>query len=175
MKEEKILETVSRATEEFGIKCKKFSGAITVELIRKALLEEGFNVSERDVYINGIPIEVDLLIAQKGISPLTRIQYRPEDILVVLEVKSRGTFGENSIKSISNNFKIIKQAQKNIHCIYITVSDRKNYKWKATEKNINAPAYTLFWHSGPENNLKFDSTGDWKKLIRDLRNIVNAV
>ena len=175
MKEEKILETVSRATEEFGIKCKKFSGAITVELIREALLEEGFSVSERDVFINGIPIEVDLLIAQKDISPVNRIQYKPEDVLVVFEIKGRGTFGENSIKSIFNNFKIIKQNKESIHCIYVTLSDRKSYKWKATAKNINAPVYTLFWNSGPENSMKFNPTGDWKRLIKDLFNIVNTV
>ena len=170
MKEKEILEKISRTTENFGIKCKKFSGALTVELIREALFEEGFNVSERDVFINGIPIEIDLLIAQKGISPIKRIQYKPEDVLVVFEIKCRGTFGENSIKNIFNNFKIIKLNKKNIQCIYVTLSDRKNYKWKATEKNINAPVYTLFWHRGPENSMKFNPTGDWKKLIKDLRN-----
>jgi hypothetical protein len=53
MKEKDILEIVLRATEEFGIQCKKFSGTITVELIREALLEEGFNVSEKgDILIS---------------------------------------------------------------------------------------------------------------------------
>ena len=170
-----ILEIVSRATEEFGIKCRKFNGTMTVELIRKALLEEGFNVSERDVFINRIPIEIDLLIVQKGTNSPNRINYKPADILVAFEIKCRGTFGEESIKSIANHFKIIKEARENINCMYVTLSERKTYKWKATEENINAPAYTLFWHSGPENKLKFDPTGDWEKLIKDLSNIVTAV
>lgn len=149
MKAREVLEKILRATEEFGIKCKKFSGAITAELIREALLVEGFNISERDVFIDGIPIEIDLLITQKDSSPKNQIRYNPNDVLVALEIKSRGSFGKNSTRSILNNFEIIKQTQKTIQCIYITLSERKNYKWRATEENINAPVYTLFWHSGP--------------------------
>jgi hypothetical protein len=168
-----VLEKVLRAMEEFEVKCKKFSGAITTALIREALLEEGFNVSERDVFIDGIPIEIDLLIAQKDASPINRIRYDPKDVLVVLEIKSRGTFGENACRRISTNFNIIKQTKNNICCIYITLSERKNYKWRATEKEINAPVYTLFWHSGPENKLEYDPTGNWEKLINDLGTLVN--
>lgn len=175
MKERNILQIVTRASQGFGVKCNKFIGALTVELIRNALLKKGFNVSGRDVFINGFPVEIDLLISKKGISPENRILYKPEDVLAIFEVKSRGAYGENSIKSIFNNFKLIKQGTKSIHCIYITLAERKNYKWKATEQNINSPVYTLFWHSGPESNMKFEATHDWKRLLNYLDKITNPV
>jgi UDP-N-acetylglucosamine 2-epimerase len=175
MQERNILEIVTKTSQDFGVKCKKFSGTLTVELIRQALLKKGFNVSERDVFIKGIPVEIDLLIYKKGISSENRVLYKPEDVLVILEVKRKGTFGEFAIKSIMNNFKLIKQRSKNINCIYVTLTERKNYKWKATEQNINSPVFTLFWHSGPENNMKYENTRDWKKLINYLNKITNTV
>lgn len=170
---EKIQEKIESAKGD--CKCKKFTGALTVELIREALLKKGFNVSERDVFIKGIPIEVDLVISKKGTKPKNRILYQSEDVLVVLEVKSKGTFGESSIKSILKNFTLIKQKTKNIHCIYVTLSERKTYKWKATKNNIKSRAYTLFWHSGHESNMKFEPTCDWDKLMKNLRKIINDV
>ncbi len=67
------MEIITKASQDFGVKSKKFSGALTVELVREALLKEGFNVSERDVFIKGFPVEIDLLISKKGISAENRI------------------------------------------------------------------------------------------------------
>lgn len=174
MNEHEILDTYTALMNKFESKCKKFDGACAVEIIRDALKSEGFNVSEKDVYILDIPIEIDLLIARQGASPERRILYRPEDVMVALEIKSRGVFGEQALMGIAENFKKIKNKSMSIECIYVTISDRENYKWKATEENINAPAYTLFWNSGPEDKMEFSATGDWKLFIEKLRKIENA-
>jgi len=169
MNEKEILDTYTALIKKFEPKCKKFDGAVAVEIIRDALQSEGFNVSEKDVYIQGIPIEIDLLIARQGVFPERRILFRPEDVLVALEIKSRGAFGEQALTTIAKNFKMIKKACKSIKCIYVTISERKSYPKKPTYENINAPAYTLFWNSGPEDNQEFSDTGEWKLFIEELR------
>jgi hypothetical protein len=174
MTDKEILDAVITVLKKLKQKCKKFAGAVAVEIVQDALVGEGFNVSERDVYIQGIPIEIDVLIARQGVIPEKRILFKKEDVFAALEIKSRGTFGEKSIKTIASNFNAIKEASKSIVCIYLTISDRESYKWKATEKNIDAPVYTLFWHSGPEDNLKFNCTGDWQRFIEKLRQIENG-
>jgi len=174
MTDRDVLNLITTASKEFGLKCKKFGGALAVEIVRDALIAEGFNVSRRDVYIKGIPIEIDLLIARQGVTPDRGILFYKDEVLVALEIKSRGTFGEASIRSIAGNFSAIREASKGIHCIYLTISERKSYKFRATKGNINAPVYTLFWHSGPEDNLKLESTGDWDRFIAELRQIKNG-
>ena len=111
---------------------------------------------------------------RQGISPERRILFRAEDVLTVLEIKSRGTFGEQSLKNIAKNFSDIKNVGKNIECVYLTLSERESYKWMATEKNISALVYTLFWHSGPEDHLNFRATGDWNRFIEKLKTIESS-
>jgi hypothetical protein len=169
MTEHEILNIINKSKKEFGPKCSKFTGALTVELIRKAFKEEGIPVSDRDVFIKGIPVEHDLIVPHSSSRPKNRILYDNKDVRIVLEIKSRGIFGETAINNIRNNFEKIKRLNNKIKCIYVTISDRKTYKWKATKHNINSPAYTLFWHKGPEENMHFESTGDWARLIIDIK------
>ena len=164
-----ILEAVQQGKNDCGPKCSKYRGALTVELIRSALKQAGFVVSDRDVYIKGIPIEIDLMILKSDSNPANRILYDAADVLAVLEIKSRGSFGESSIKEIRGNFNLIKSTNNNIACLYMTLSERKTYKWKVTPENIHSPAYTLFWNTGTEDKLKFEQTGDWTKFITDIK------
>jgi hypothetical protein len=60
--DQEILESINIAKRDFGMKCYKYAGAITVEVLRLALQHYGFLVSERDVFICGVPFEIDLLM-----------------------------------------------------------------------------------------------------------------
>jgi hypothetical protein len=64
MDAQELFKEIEKAQEPFGrSRYAKFSGSVTVELIRKALLSHGINTSYRDVFIKGLPLEIDLLIA----------------------------------------------------------------------------------------------------------------
>lgn len=104
MNDATLLDQINRAKEDFGTKCSKYAGAITVEFIRRALREHGISASPRDVFIKGVPIEIDLLIPKASTSPENGILYRPEDVLIALEIKNSGAFGEATIRRIKNNF-----------------------------------------------------------------------
>lgn len=170
--ERKIFETISNVKKNFGAKCAKFAGAITVEIIKYAFENHGILTSPREVFIKGLPIEVDLLIPKRGVVPEHGILYKPQDVLVVLEIKNYGSFGESTINSIKKNFGLISQLNKEIYCAYVTLTERKEYKWAISRENIGFPSYTLFWHYGSGKNFKIEPTGDWKKLLDDINKII---
>jgi hypothetical protein len=170
MDEHALLERVNAAKREFGARCKKYVGAVTVELIKRALQENGINTSPCDVFIKGLPIEIDLLIPKAGIEPENGILYRPEDVLVVLEIKHYGAYGEEAVRRIRENFQAIQRCNKEIRCLYITLSERRGYKWAVTEDEdslgyLGHPAFILFWRSGSGKKEKWESPGDWQRLV----------
>jgi hypothetical protein len=168
-----LLDQINRAKEDFGIKCSKYAGAITVEFVSRALRGHGISASPRDVFIKGVPIEIDLLIPRAGTSPENGILYRPKDVLIALEIKNSGAFGEETIRRIRKNFMTIQQHNEQIRCFYVTLAERKGYKWAVTEDNLGFPAYTLFWHSGSSKNRKYEPSGDLQGLINDISSVDN--
>lgn len=168
MDDRSLLKHIDSAKQNFGTTCSKYSGAITVEFIRLGLLEHGISVSPREVYIKGVPIEIDLLVPRAGAIPEHRLLYHPEDVLVVFEIKNHGTFGEKTVEGIRNNFATIHKYNEKIHCWYVTLLERKGYKWAITKDTLGFSSYTLFWHSGSGKNYKVEPTGDWARLITDL-------
>jgi len=69
MNEYEILEAVRAGHEGFGCRCQKFSGALTVQIIRRALEKHGVRASPRDVFMRGLPFEIDVLVAKRGTEP----------------------------------------------------------------------------------------------------------
>jgi len=166
-----LRDQINRAKAGFGVKCSKYAGAITVEFIRLALREHGISASPRDVFIKGVPIEIDLLVPRAGTSPENGILYRPEDVFIALEIKNSGAFGEETSRRIKKNFMTIQQHGEQIDCFYVTLAEREGYKWAITEGNLGFPAYTLFWYSGSGKNRRYEPSGDWQRLICDISSV----
>jgi len=144
--------------------CKKFRGALTVEVIREHLEHEGFPVSARDVFIKGLPVEIDLLIPKGGIKPDHGILFKPEDVLVVFEIKFSGNYGEKARTRLKEHFEEITASHNYIRCAYVTVIERFTYKWKIDPEFLgpNFGVFTLNWRdAGPEQG--------WDKLLAWLR------
>jgi len=162
-------EIVLRARElkkNFGVKCSKFSGAMTIELLRTALKEEGIPTSARDVFVQGIPLEIDLIIPRGQQEPLLDLLYEPHQVSSVLEVKSMGSFGEKTLSKIRKDFTRFFKA--GISCAYVTFEERQSYKWAASSERLgNFPCFTLAWHKASEGPI--EPTGDWDRLVTFLR------
>lgn len=115
-------------------KCTKFVGAITIELLRKEFAKLDFNVSNRDVFIEGVTNELDLLIAKKGVLAEADLVYDPEDVLAVFEVKFRGSYGKKSINHIKAVFDSVTSANNKIKCFYLTISENSKYAHRAKDE-----------------------------------------
>lgn len=170
-----MFQVISNAKKNFGSRCRKFAGTITVEIIKGALEKHGILASPRDVFIKGLPIEIDLLVPKRDIAPEHGILYDPQDVLAVLEIKNYGSFGESTINTIKKSFQRINQLNKEIYCAYVTLTERKDYKWAISRENIGFPSYTLFWHYGSGKNFKIEPSGDWEKLVDDINRIVRGI
>jgi len=151
----------------------KYAGALTIELIKKELRAEGFNISNRDVFIEGVPHELDLLIAKEGRQPVENLLYLSDDVVAVLEVKLIGGFGKEAIQRTKEIFDTTKKVNNNIECFYVTVSERTNYKWRMTKENLGYECFELFSRDvNFEQALKkreIKATGQWIKLVSRLR------
>jgi hypothetical protein len=162
MNAEQILDRVMRAKGEFGAKCGKYAGAITVEVLREAIQDAGHHVSPRDSFIRRVPIEVDLLVVRPDAQPELTCLYEPSDVLVAIEVKNSGSFTKSGIETTRANFEKIARAE--IECCYVTLAERIRYKWAVTTANVGHPAFTLFTHTGSQN-INYQETGDWRKFL----------
>jgi hypothetical protein len=170
MDEHELLSHVTAAKAAFGAKCKKFAGALTVELLKELLERNGIPTSARDVYIENVPVEIDLLIPKAGAVARHGLLYRTEDVLVALEVKNSGSFGEDTIEKAGKAFGLIRAASPRIQCAYVTLHERRGYKHEVTEENLKHPAFTLFWYEGSaEQNRHYEPSGDFAKLLKSLR------
>jgi len=156
-------------------KCTKFVGALTIEVLRKELTKLGFNVSNRDVFVEGVLNELDLLIVKAGKQPEENILHRSDDVLAVLEIKFRGSYGKASFNKIREVFDSVKRANNRIECFYISVSENKNYKYRVTRENLGYDCFELLTReTNLESALKrnrITPTGDWNKLLSKLRKL----
>ena len=156
-------------------KCTKFVGAITTELLRKEIAQLGLNVSNRDVFIEGIPNELDLLVAKTGNYPEENLVYGTDQVLAVFEIKFRGSYGKSTVDEIKDVFDSIKRLNRHIECFYVSISENKRYKYRITKDNLGYDCFELFTRdSNLESALKKDSlkpTGDLERLLLRLKQL----
>lgn len=164
-----LLNAINSAMQSFGPACAKYCGAVTTEIIRKEMESNGINVSARDVFIRGMPIEIDLIIYKKGITSENNILYEPKDVLVAIEVKNTGSFGQKTIDTIRQNREYILKANRKIKYCYLTLAERKGFKWAISKANSGCESYTLFWHRVSGSNRVDESTGDWSRFLGDMQ------
>jgi hypothetical protein len=160
---EEIVNLAWDACEAFG-KCGKFAGAAAVEIVKQALADEGLLTSARDVFIRGLPVEWDLVVPTPSAKPLLNgLVYEPAHVACALEIKLSGLHGQEDAPRIESNFERARIL--GVSCAYITLGERKSYRYKASENNLHFPIFTITWHT---SNILTD-TGDWEKLLAFLR------
>lgn len=174
MDEWKILNRILELREKQE-KSTKFVGSLTTELIRKELLRQGLNVSNRDIFIEGISNEFDLLILKPDSKPKENLLYNPNDVLYCLEIKFRGSYAENGINKIKNTFDKVKNINDKIKCIYLTISESRKYRYRITKEKLGNEyeCFELFTRDTTlEKALKSKTlklTGDWDKFLESFK------
>ncbi len=87
-----------KGTEVFQTKARKFTGHLFVEVVKEELEKEGFRVSNRDVFIQNVKYEIDLLILSKEAKGYMNLIYAQEEVLFALELKANGSHGKGTIE-----------------------------------------------------------------------------
>lgn len=155
--------------------CTKLVGALTIELLRKELSDLGLSVSSRDVFIEGVPYEIDLLITKKEVIGEANTVYHPSDVLAVLEIKFRGSYGTESNNHVKAVFDSVRAINTNIQCLYVALSENRKYKHRATSENLGYECFELLTRdTNLESALKkqtLKATGDFLKLLTTLQRL----
>ncbi len=170
MNGEQVVRQARERKAAFGVKCRKFSGAVSVEILKAALTDEGIRTSPRDVFVRGIPIEIDLVIPGEGQQPVLGLLYEPQQVAAALEVKNSGSFGESTLGKVRHDFSRFREA--GIPCAYVTLEERRGFRLAASSDTVGFPCFTLAWHrkaGGP-----IEPKEDWSELIRFLREHTGA-
>ncbi len=174
MTEQQIFERVTNAEGDFrmndsGMKCKKYSGSVFVEILKSALAEEGIVTSARDVFIEKVPVEIDLLIPRPNVIPRHGVLYRADDVLATFEVKRSGSYGKETLQKTKGDFELIRKQNARIECAYVSLTERRGYKWMATKDNIDAEVYIFLPYTGSEKKPQYEPTGDWGRLLEKMK------
>ncbi len=170
MNGEDIVMRARKEKGDFGLKCRKFVGAVAAEILKDALANEDIPTSPRDVFVQGVPIEIDILVPRKGAKPSLGLLYTQAQVAAALEVKNSGSYGKNALEKMKENFKQMQKA--GIPCAYVSFEERKSYKWRATPDRIGAPCFTLAWHKDTNGDL--EPTEDWQHLLKFLHECLNG-
>jgi hypothetical protein len=166
------LEMVTKAVAACDLlECPKFYGAVTVELLRQALLHAGIMTSNRDVYVRGLPFEVDLLALHGSGSGSAQpffngLLYEPSQVAAVIEVKLSGLIDvAKSLPKLRRNFDLAAKA--GVACCYVCIADRRSAI--VTGQALGFPSFTLAHAVGYGRRIRYEDTSSWEGLLRFLR------
>jgi hypothetical protein len=154
---ELVMEAVDACTD-----CRKYNGALAVEVLKRALAEEGVATSGRDSYVRSLDIEWDLLVLAEGAKPAFNLLFEVEQGKVALEVKISGVVSEATAIT-RHNFEVARAA--GIKCCYVSFCDRQ--KAAATNELLGFPSFNLTWSHGPKKPR--EDTNQWPSLVKFLR------
>lgn len=184
MVQNKILKDFEMITEiigEYKQKKKKGWGKLkghSCELLLKEYLETyvpyvSLYKIETNSFIEGFSNEFDILVLKKEAQPCNKYMniFSPKDVKIVVEVKSRGVYG--NFETISRSFNKLKQVYKEmeelgIYCLYFTFQERFRVKrvdainyLKVTKDALSPYEVFCLRHSGKNRE---HILGEWNRF-----------
>jgi hypothetical protein len=142
----------------------KLTGSLCVEMIRENLTKSDIPVSPRDVFIAGIPDEIDLIIPHRSAQPKYGVIYEPSDVAGVLEVKYSGAYSRDVVPNLCERFTRIVSTCPNVSCAYLTVCENERFKQRVTTERLKFQSFTLYWVN---RNYTVERIGDrWESVVQ---------
>jgi len=160
-----LLKSLKAAEKALGFPSRQFSGAVCVNLLKEVMSENGICTSEKDVFIQDVPVEVDLLIIRPGTKPLHGLLWNPDDVIAAFEVKKSGTISEKGTVKTNSDFGRIRTYHPHIKLFFITFSEIRS---KVAAIKRSDESFTFFIR----RNGKYSDTGDYERflsVISDLK------
>ena len=151
----------------------KFTGALTVEIVRDHLIKMGLPVSSRDIYIRGYSSEFDLAVVRDNTEPIYGILYEPKDVAAIIEVKYSGVYSKEVPETIKLLFDGVRKCNPHIVCVYLSVCENPSFKYRIMSKTLGHPAFTLYWVNRSDEILKKGDSFD--SFAASLRNALQQL
>jgi hypothetical protein len=149
----------------------KAIGAVTNEVIRQHLEQQGILVSSRNVFIDGLSTEWDLIVHRAGAVPEVGCVWSPSDVLAVVEIKYSGLYDHVAIQRLNDTFSRLTNKHPHIKAFYFTLMETTSARDKVTDATLGCRVLTLHWHRQRKGKYVFNITNDWDLLVNDLRNL----
>ena len=167
-----IDEYLESSFDEYSSRFKtKIIGAVTNEIIRNNLKQEGILVSNRNVFISGLPTEWDLIVHRAGAVPEVGCVWTPKDVLAVIEIKYSGLYDHLAIQRLNNTFTILTEKHSHIKPFYFTLMETASAQDKVTDETLGCCALTLHWWRMRKGKYVYSIPNHWEVLLNNLRNL----
>jgi len=170
-----ILEEIDRFYYRFGEGSARYQtkaiGAVTNEVIRQHLVQKGVLVSNRNVFIDGLPTEWDLIVHRAGAVPEVGCVWSPADVLAVIEIKYSGLYDHEAIQRLNDTFLRLTQKHPHIKPFYFTLMETTSARDKVTDETLGCRALTLHWHRQRKGKYVYNITNAWELLVSNLQNL----
>jgi len=171
---ETIRDEVKRISKDFSDvparQRTKFTGALTIEIVRDRLIRMGVPVSSRDIYIRGYSSEFDFAVVRDDAEPIYGILYEPKDVAAIIEVKYSGVYSKEAPETIKQLFDGVRKRNPRIVCVYLSVCENPSIKYRIMPDTLGQDhhAFTLYWVNWSDKIL---NTGDsFDSFTATLRN-----
>ena len=149
---------------------KKFLGDVSCKAIQlylnQIINKTGLEVVGPNVYINGIPNEIDLLIVKLSSKPIyLTSMYQEEDIISAMEVKTNAKSDDKTVREQLKIFDRIKAFHSRIDCLYVAIYGSNN-AYKKIKEELNKNGYGVFVFENGNTQVCF--TGEFEDLINRI-------
>lgn len=170
-----ILEEINEFYTRFGEDSARYQtkaiGAVTNEVVRRHLEQEGIFVSNRNVFIDGLPTEWDLIVFKAGAVPKVGCVWCPADVLAVIEIKYSGLYDRKAIPRLKSTFSRLTQKHPHIKPFYFTLMETPSAQKYVSDETLGCRALTLHWYRQCRGEDVYSITKDWEYLVKDLQNL----
>jgi hypothetical protein len=171
-----LLQEINKFYERFGDESPRFRtkviGAVTNEIIREHLEQKGISVSNRNVFIAGLPTEWDLIVHRFGAVPEKGCVWNPADVLAVIEIKYSGLYDSVAIQRLKDTFSRLTTKHSHIKPFYFTLMETESARDKVTDETLGCRALTLHWWRMRNRKYVYEITDHWEHLIDGLRTLM---
>lgn len=173
--QKKIIELVENALG--GRIWGKYTGDVCCRIIKKHIenhVPKGLRVVGPNAYLEGNPVEFDLLIVDANAPPTEYTNMYPMSCVhCVIEIKKSGLFGgrqelEKKTRTMREKFLLITEKKPEVRCAYLTINEVTHPKRKGsidyfeeTKKGLSSfEAFMLREHRTGQI-----TEGEWKRFI----------
>jgi hypothetical protein len=173
-----IVKGKERRTQNVAVESRwnRFDGDITCRVVKQFLkkhLPDDLKVVGPNAYIDGYPVEFDLLLVTHSAIPAAFTNaYRDNEVHFVIEVKNRGDMDRTFLNELFHEFEILRNSYKHVKCTCLMIDQALNNQRTSSMSHVEEskkavePEYRVFClaQSGTHEII----SGQWRDFVNHV-------